>query len=273
MKRVSFFILAIVMVAGCISSSSNNIGGIVIQEFRSDMDIIEVGDEFSMYARIKNVGDVEAKDVDFVLNIDDSLGCEKTCKMVSSMKGVDVENNIDGEIAYCTWKCKAKEEHKGIVYNPRLRIYYKYLSIASKKIMLMSRKELLRMKQGKETISLGEYKHTNSPLMIDIKSKSAVVRKSNMVEIPLTINVRNVGSGTACKENCKNKEEWYRVRIKVEGNGSASGCNKDVYLWDGKEGSVSCTLKVKGSELAEKYINVVAKYGYFIEGETTFKII
>jgi len=207
----------------------------------------------------------------------------------------------------CTWTYKAPPIPKDftMTYTPTARMYYSYKSYISKLITFGSSLELRNLQDKGGSLTADTKSQTSGPIVLDILTKGPIRywQEEKQVTFPLEITISNAGSGMACAypgrnteggENmmwaCKiqsGEEPKNKVKIKIDFGGADSqmklstDCTdfqsgKTISLFQFKSNTFVCDVTAKDLPLIapiQRIINVAAEYEYYIDKETTIKVI
>jgi len=303
--------MALVVSSGCVNQSQEYGDGVKILEFGPDMERVYPGEIVNFRVRFQNVGSVKAENVFAeLLGIDEDwrdegfqqggpwhggekLPNEVECRYTSKGKWItlmppDPLFGTGGEIRTCTWTYKApanlpRDMEK--VYPLTVRVFYDYRTDVVKVLPVLSREELISLKDRGKSIPLGTQSSTHSPIKIDVRAETPIrILDKNSVEFPMVIDIQNVGGGTAClKGECKKAwgGEWNKISLEIKADsgidlGECESFRKKavVDLYKGKHNTIKCYVKVTGveSDVAYKEIRVSAVYSYFVDAESMITV-
>jgi len=280
MKHYLCILAIVLLISGCVSFKGNS-GGVIILDFKPEISEVYSGEDVTFMLRIKNVGDVEAKNVYAeLLGLKEELSPnEEECKKGKGNVLLPSKEGIEGEEQICTWKYKVREKGLGIEYRPKVKVFYNYKTILVQGVNIMERKEMINLKNMGKTLPASPISKTRSPVDISINMETPIIVYKDSVEVPFSIKIRNIGNGLVCldSESC-NEEEWNKLKltIDVDDGMALKNCESsmEVKIRYTKEQTVTCKLivsNVKG--IVQKKIRVVAEYGYVIEGETYIRVL
>jgi hypothetical protein len=304
-KYLIFAIIAVVMVSGCISQSSNgNIisssgNGLEITDFSLDSSEVYGGQSLHPQITLENQGQDDVfKDVTFAMLIAPSdwefvagpsgaLPKEKNKVAVSrNLRAANPTTGASAEFTTLRWTLESPSLDKGDRRSDSMfaKLYYNYNTEAKGKILLYPEAE--RDEPNKKTSS-DSFVTSAGPINLEV----SVIPDPAMAEyvgeyIMLEIVVSKQGDGTpysqgiitqnnfSISENMRNN-----ISISVRPTGETlkimnNSCPTEVHLVDGTA-TIACDLNItKALDTKESIpITIKASYGYTIEKEIDVTII
>jgi hypothetical protein len=311
-KAILILLFSLVLVSGCTSSSVETGNGAVIKEFAPEFTDIYPTEPVKFNLKIKNIGSVEAEGVFAeILGIDNDwydssfttggpwLYDEKLPDQVAcrynqehgDLLPPNEQYGTEGESMTCSWTYRAPDIPAGTntVYDVWARVFYTYSTITIKSITAGSQEEIRKYTDDGRQIPMSTVSTTNSPIQLSLSTLEPVRYWEDTTQIPIMIGISNVGGGTPCKKGrCKDREHfedsWGKVTVKVgltDGMRLLDDCSefesgKELLILPKEENSVVCTLELSelgGEGFEQRMISLNAEYSYFIDAQTSIKIL
>ncbi|QQG40104.1 MAG: hypothetical protein HYS81_01705 [Candidatus Aenigmatarchaeota archaeon] len=306
-KHVLLSILLVVALSGCLGGGqatalSNE--GVVIKAFEADLTALDGGDAFSLFLDAENVGGAEASNVYALLygipmttssgstdSFEIETGEDKPVKLSDSLFAPDSTANLRGDVASKTWDLTAPELPTGVTqpYNPRVRLFYKYSTIATSTVTALTSSEHRRLRERSDAIpDQTQTIVSGGPIGVTINARAPVVIDDFATDrIRLIINVEVLQNGNAFSPGATDfkdkgtvgESELDKVEIKITapGTDAATGeCqavkDKDTLtLRAGTSATYSCALKTD-SFVGRKDIPVRVSLTYHFMTDTSTTI-
>ncbi len=283
-------VLAILLASGCVTGPSGGPTGpgVVITKFEPDFSYMESGQRLILDLEVQNQGGEEATDVVAVLTGIDpdewDLSSSKAEVDLHDLSPGNPEYNTLGETDTAQWELTAPELPQTIeqVYNPRVRVYYHYITTATKPITLVNENELRRLSQSGQSLPTQTGQQSAGPLSIDIITGNQIrVPENRDPSFPITVVLENTGSGIiAPKDSEPNEDYVVRLTIKLpdgldlESDCSGFGSGEDIVLSGGRQRSITCEVDFRHlPDIAEqRTITVLAEYDYYIDRTTSVTV-
>ena len=303
--------IALVVSSGCITQNQKYGNGVKILEFGPDMDKVYPGEIVNFRVKFQNLGSVRAENVFAeLLGLDEDwrdegftqggpwrggekLPNEEECRYTSKGKQIllmppDPVFGTGGEIRTCTWTYRApanlpRDMEK--IYPLTVRVFYDYRTDVVVVLPVLSREELINLKDRDKSIPLSTQSSTHSPIKIEIWTEAPIrIVDGKSVEFPMVIDIQNVGDGTPClRGKCKKTEggEWNKIvlKMKVDSSIDLGECESlknggVVDLYKGKHNTIKCYVRVENvkSDIGYKEIKISAVYSYFVDAESVVTV-
>ena len=303
MKKILILALVTLVIfsSGCISGFELPFGqkqetqvsyGVVVNSFEPDFPEVESGDTAEIYMEIENNGGSKAADVyAYLYNLGD-LQAEVRDHMFGDLEPPDESVNLPGDVDTFTWKITTPELPQGVsqVYTPKVRLMYKYYTIATKTIRLLTKDEYRRLREKNQVPGgAGGTSVTKGPLGITISTREPVIIEGTDDTFKVFININLVGSGSvfdpdttySTPEDLKN-EDFGKLKMKIEAPGasavtgecSALNNYEKEELRRGQTLTYTCELKPESfATMTEIPITVTLYYGYLNDYSTMLKVV
>jgi hypothetical protein len=304
-KMFILAIIAVVMISGCISQSSNgNViasggSGLEISDFSLDKSEVYGGQSLHPQITLENLGQDDVfKDVTFAMLIAPSdwkfiagpsgaLPKEKNKVALSrNLRAANPTTGASSEFTTLRWTIEAPELDKGDERSDSMfaKIYYSYGTESKGKILLYPEAE--RDDPNKKTSS-DSFVTSTGPIDLSV----SVIPDPAMAEyvgeyIMLEIVVTNIGDGTAYSQGIITQNNFSisenqrnNISINVRPAGTTlqvmnNSCPTEAHLVDGTA-TIACDLNItKALDTKESIpITIEAAYGYTIEDEIDVTIL
>lgn len=308
MDRLSYLavLFGILLIStGCIDTSNllggtnenetktTGLQGLAVDKFGAEITDIYPDQSVYLTMQLKNKGEMEARDTQAKLYNIRFGGCP-TCWTIQD---VDPSCNYGSVTWSCPGDLKAGEKsvdlpavprqlrwnlrsprdippHTTIPYEFMSRIYYRYKTIASTQLQVMSAKQY--RKEEIATRKSPKVDNSDGPLRIRVRTKQPVVVHEDNTKVNFCVLVENVGSGTPFS-----KDVSYRnIRLEDEGivdlEFDFSGLNRktreQIKLVSDKQ--VQCEQISVGSVDIKQDVKVTieASYGYYQDTTTSVSV-
>jgi hypothetical protein len=308
---IVFSLFTMILVSGCVIPILDNTyeqksSGLNIIDLEPDFSEVRSGEVATFRLRVRNTGTsivengfaellgadytwkgAEGTDVIGGEVLPDEENCKYTKK---SMVLLPESPGVQAGEAICTWRYIAPYVQKGLYvkYKPKVRVYYNYDSFVQKSITIASKNELKMIQDQGKSLPSGTTEKSNAPVELDLTVNTPIRVYADSVEFPVTISVKNVGGGIICRDSasCKEPERekgWNMLMLKIETPTGISlkDCdeydNKEslLYIVQGSYQNLACKMIVDEvpDNLLQRTIVITAKYGYFVEKETSIEVI
>ncbi len=289
MIRYSLPILLVfvLLVSGCTSIGGGTGPGVVILSFEPDFTSVESNDDVKLYIRVQNQGGMEAENVEAELTGIDPIewGVFVKTKYLGSAGNMippRPEYGTEGETDTTTWDLQAPRLAGTLsqTYNPAVRVYYTYQTVATKPITLVDEDELRRLMQMGKSLPTKETTYTSGPLSVNIVTGKYIKSTDQWGKtFPITISIRNTGPGTVGSKFKTFEQEDYPVDVRItlpNGLGTAGDCQtyQRIDLWRGQEYDLTCNLRItRAPSIAEeRTLEVRLEYDYFVDATTSVTV-
>lgn len=256
--------------------------GVVINSFETVPSEVFSGDKFELFVDVRNLGDVEAKDINPELYTAGG----------ASSQGFSSENTIEslnpptdgseGEKATFTLDMTAPDlDITDETVTPEVRVRYKYSTEARVFIPVLRKEEHRAMVEAGETIpGIQKPKVTKGPLTVGITGPDPALVEEGDKNFTFTVQGKNVGSGTAYQSGGHpdpEREHINEIGIDIEpGDGlNLDDCDEDsVTLRGGDSFQIVCSAEVKNTEQAfqEIPVELTLDYGYRVGKKTSVQV-
>ena len=303
MKKILIlmFVGLVIFSSGCVNlpwgkTSAPTTYGVVVNSFEPDFSEVESGDDVDLYLEIENNGGSKAEDVTaFLYNLGDLNNGQELSDNpyeFGSLEPPDESANLPGDIGTKTWTLTAPELPKGVtqVYSPRVRLFYKYHTIASTDITVLTKSEYKRLKEKNQlpeatpTTSI-----TKGPLSITISAREPVIYESGTREkFDVFITVGLIGQGSVFSPDADysngevSSDELDKIKIKIDTDGATSAstgsCDilnsfQEKTMRRGQSLTYSCELKPNTFTTRTMIpIRVTLYYGYLQDYSTSLTV-
>ncbi len=310
-KSLAFILavpLFVLLVSGC-TGISNPFGGgagvsgagIVIKTFEPSLSSLESNDPVRLHLEVQNMGGVIGSAGAVLMGITpqewDAFG---TDQLIGELLPADEERGTEGGIGTVDWDLLAPDLQRGErrTYEPIARVFYSYETNVRKSITFLSSDEVRRAAQNGDSVTAGVTSVSAGPLDVNVNAGNYVRTKDDTWDqpyFPIEIRITNSGGGQIAGDN-------YPIGIEViepagtvimgdcpgqaqqEWGGNyrylPSGINlpfspRIVYLWDGKETTITCRLKViDPPEFREvRDLQVKLEYIYFQDAKVPINVV
>lgn len=280
-------LIFVLLISGCTSSGAGTGPGVVILSFEPDFTSVETGDDVKLFLRVQNQGGMEAESVEAELTGIDPTewGVFTRTKQLGSagmLISPRPEYGTEGETDTTTWDLESPRIAGTLTqtYNPTVRVYYKYQTVATKPVTLVDEAELRRLIQMGRTLPTKETRYTAGPLSVNIVTGKHIKSTDDWGKtFPITIHIENTGAGAPGSKYKTYEKEDYPVTVNIDlpsGLGTASGCQtyQKIDLWKGKSYDLTCDLRITVAPriAEERTIEVRLEYDYYIDATTTITV-
>jgi hypothetical protein len=298
MKKLPFLflILAIVVLSGCVTgpTAPGAGAGITILSFQAIPTQVASGDNVQLALQIQNQGSSMAKDVKVRLfGIDPSeweVGFTRLEQDIGDMLGA--REGVPGETKTIYWTIQAPSLPVGIsqLYEPIVRIYYRYTTTAVQQISIVSESEFKDLYATGQTLPIKSTVYTQGPLTLSVTNKPVYASENWQRKwFPISVKITNTGNGVLRAEpgwgwapSIGGATLEYPVKVKIEmppglelrGDCADYEWGKWVSLFQNKEYEISCDVYItRTPEVREdKTIKITLEYDYYISTKTQITV-
>jgi len=280
-------LVLVLLISGCTTTTGGTGPGLAILSFEPDFSSVETGDDVRLQLRVQNQGGMQAENVEAELTgIDPSeWGVFIRSQQLGSsgrMIPPRPDYGTEGETDTVTWDLQSPRLAGTLtqVYNPTVRVYYTYQTVASKPVTLVDEAELRRLIQTGRTLPTKATSYTAGPLSVNIITGKYIKSTDEWGKsFPITIHIENTGSGAPGPKFQGFEREDYPVNVRIDlpnGLGTTSGCQtyQKIDLWKGRSYDLTCDIRItKAPRIAEeRTIEVKLEYDYFIDATTSVTV-
>ncbi|MEM5799660.1 MAG: hypothetical protein QXZ43_03270 [Candidatus Aenigmatarchaeota archaeon] len=274
-KFVVFSLLFVVLLlSGCTQKPpGGSTNGIIIESFGPVVSQLEPGDKTDIIAVLKNVGGIEATNINVELYGLKDWGPQLVIEPPKNMMPGDSVRKIEPETAEVVWVVTAPKYKTGIENQEfEMRVYYTYSTKALATIKVASDKYIKSFPPSEQQAKIQDLgvkidKPTDGPISVSISAPSKVIRDgSNTVRV--TIDIQNVGSG-----NLDNYELPVRISSPIAGVQCSTPAK--VKLLQGKSKQIRCSLNVdldKGWENIPIQVEL-DNYKYWVSATSSISVL
>ena len=268
------FVIAAVVLAGCVGQPGtvgSGTAGVIITSFSPELPEIESGSKVLFLTTVKNVGDLEAKNVKLeVLGLEEWTGT--TTKDISSLKPADPQRGLEGEESLQDFELTAPTKQVGVTYTPAVRVTYNYESRPTIQFAFPTREAV----RGTPQQSTATVTQTGGPFVVSVRGNLPII-SSEKKEATVQIEVQNVGGGRAAKGSGTADVDFIRLSIASQ-SGATFACTPtgDVRLVGGKSRLISCKItftNVPTAGTATATLDLKLEYAYFVETAASVTVL
>ncbi len=288
-------IAVVVAASGCTNTGSTVSFGpgvsIVTWEPELKNQDYNSGDRVKLLLKVKNLGEMDAKDVRAkVYGIDLSSwgGTWSDEEDLGDLKAANEQYGTEGESRTKNWILEAPDLPKGtdVVYEPKVRVSYDYRTVATKPVTIVDREELRNLINQGKSIPSESTKYTAGPLSVEISTGNFIKTGGRDPYMPIHISIKNSGNGIVSSEGYGGfgwgGEYDYPVEVSVKlpdsmsitGGEDCDSSGKTVEMWGGKEAEITCEVSVMDVDISQKdVIEVDVDYRYQVDATTRVRVI
>lgn len=287
-------LVLVVSVSGCIQvgeEEETKFGnGLIIDSFEAFPSSLFSGESYSVSAEVVNKGGRDANNILFYLfNVNQDTDIKTTSKLEPPTE------NVPGEVASKVWdSVNAPSVEEGITeeVEPRVRVYYKYSTLATTSMPVLSRTEWKRMLREDENMpSPKSTTVTHGPLSVDINARSPITVQSDETEsFRISVTGNNIGSGTPYLRDSHpegsgdipiSTENVNRISLQIDSGSDVvkgSGCldgSQEVRVRKGNTFRYDCEITVKEGAVqtsADVPLTVKLRYGYLVDDSASVDV-
>jgi hypothetical protein len=282
-------LVTIMLISGCTGPGPGGGGsqGVVIVEWVPDFAVVDSYDQFQILLKIKNLGGVEARDVEATLFgvTPSEWGVFDERIDMGNLLPADPRYGTEGAEEVAILVLEAPEFPQGTLNerHPSVRVAYEYSTIATKTITIVGESELRALELQGGTLPTSQTEVTAGPIGVAITVGNLIKASqsgSRNTEFPLTITLTNVGGGRI-QEKTPFPEDPLQFVAAIDlrlpsGLRFTDECQTmdRVTFWRGQEAEVSCNVEILDSSLIaeEKTLNIELGYEYLIDAITTISV-
>ncbi len=285
----------VILASGCTNIGLGGEGvsgnGIVITNFEPTLSNIQSDDEVVLHLEVQNTGDAIGMAAAELIGIyTQDWNVFNTEQLIGELLPADEEAGTEGQLGTLYWRLRAPELQRGEkrTYEPIARMFYSYETRIIKPITFLTSEELRRAVQNGEALPSEPAVVSAGPLSVDVRTGEFVRTKDDWEQsyFPIEIRIQNTGGGLIAGENypigievinppgtifrgdCPrmSQTEWMTFDSQLLPAGLTRPISpKAIYLWDGKETTVTCELKVVNPPQyrESRELKVVLKYIYY----------
>ena len=241
--------------------------GLTILYFGPDVEYPVSGQSINLEARIKNVGDAVAKNVEGEIYLL-SWGSTSIAKG-ADLNPPDPEVGREGEEDRLTWRVKAPNVTKTQTYDAGVHVRYDYTTTTVATIYAFSRTEYRKRMERREPIpKVKNIVNSNSPVHVDVRIQN--ILKTGSTDVPITLVFKNVGGGNV--EYNAHTKHYIIKRATVKIGDTTKECS-NITMKGGREGY--CTVRVDVPSTSDEVklpIEITTSYQYEISAETKISV-
>jgi hypothetical protein len=300
-------IVGILVVSGCTGIPDFGGGGgvsgngIVITKFEPSLSSIESNDDVRLHLEVQNRGGVMGTAAAVLMGISpmdwDAFNTEY---FIGELLPADEERGTEGGRGTVDWDLMAPDLQRGerAPYYPMTRVFYSYQTNVRKPLTFLTSDEVRRAAQNGEALPAGATSVSAGPLDVTVNAGDFVRTKEGSWEqpyFPVEIKITNVGGGQIAGDNypigvefippegtmvmgdCPGdaQTEWIADYRNVPSGLTVPSSPNVIYLWDGKETTVTCRLQVVNPPniREQREIKLVLSYIYFQDAKTTINVV
>jgi hypothetical protein len=280
-------LILILLVSGCTTAGGGTGPGIAILAFEPDFSSVESNDDVKLYLRVQNQGGMEAENVEAELTGIDPTewGVFVKTKFLGSagtMIPPRADYGTEGETDTATWEHQAPNLAGTLTqtYNPSVRVYYTYQTVATLPVTLVDEDELRRLIQMGQSLPTRDTVYTAGPLSVNIITGKYIKSTDDWGRtFPITIHIANIGPGSPGSKLKGFDQEDYPVDVRINlpnGLGTAGDCQtyQRIDLWKGRYYDLTCDLRItRAPSIAEeRTIEVRLEYDYHLDASTAVTV-
>ncbi len=299
--------LAVLLVSGCVDVPGLGGGagvsgnGIVITKFEPSLSSLESNDPVRLHLEVQNRGDVIGEAAAVLMGIDSQAwGSYNTEQYIGELLNADEERGTEGGIGTVDWDLMAPDLQRGEKrpYTAIARVFYSYETSVVKTITFLTSDEVRRAAQSGESVAAGPTVVSAGPLSVTVNAGEYVRTKDDSWDqpyFPVEIKITNTGGGQIAGDNypigiefteptgtmimgdCPGQaqSEWSAFYRNIPGGLSLPFSSNVVYLWDGKETTITCRLKVVDPPAfkVDKDLRIKLSYLYYQDAKTTINVV
>ena len=308
-KKFEFLLLLCVIatVSGCVTGPSDGIAGgpgLVVEKFKTSLDIIESGVPVALRLEVRNRGEYNGA---FgtgsharaeIMQID-PVEWGVTPSPVIDMRNIlapDIESQTQGGLGIVDWQLIAPILERGQRQDYRIdaRVYYAYKTTATKPVQFVTSDELRRMIQAGETLVSDPIIQTAGPLTVTVNAGQVVkTREWANARFQLQMRIDKTGGGYIMGDNypiaievtypqwvmpvegyCPPQALWATPVYNDIPPGLVPPTGTFIYMWDGKSTDVTCEFEIVQPPASKTKGNfeVILKYIYSIDATTQITV-
>lgn len=286
-ELVLFLLVGAVFLSGCIGQGGPSGGsagnGVIIQSFSPDLSSIEGGGEVGLTLTIKNIGGMDAIDLQASLLGINWVGSSNT-QTLERLSKADPTTGAQGEDYTFDWSVTTPESKSSdITYDIGARVTYSYSTVSETQLRIATRAYYKTITQpgSKQTKIFGIVKTmtTSGPFAVTVSSRVPYVESGDK---PFRVQfvLQNAGSGrTYADDIATNLDKVKKINVTLDTEDITDSCfqsgtNANVKLSGGKGKTFYCDISVPGiTNYIEKVITVNITYDYFVDSTTSVTVL
>ena len=297
--------VAVLLASGCTNfdlggGTGVSGAGIVITKFEPSLPNLESNDEVLLHLEVQNTGDVIGEAAAVLMGITaEEWDTYATNYDIGELLPADPERGTNGGIGSVDWDLLAPDLQKGErrTYTPIARVFYSYEQTVTKPITFLTSDEARRAAQSGDTPAAGATSVSAGPLTVSVNAGQYVRTKDtwDYPYFPIEIKISNTGggqiagdnypigieitepSGTVIMGDCPGRAqtEWMADYSRVPSSVPTPYSPRVIYVWDGKETTVTCRLQVNDPPefREERDLRIKLNYIYFQDAKTTINVV
>jgi hypothetical protein len=293
-------ILAVVLISGCTTGGTGGARGpgVVILNWEADYTSVESGDDVQLRLRMQNQGGEQADNVRALITMLTFGGDEWMLRQGQSAQILLPEGYLlppnprygtEGETADYIWYLAAPLLPEGITqtYTAGIRVFYDYLTTATKPITVVNDNELRHLMDTGLSLPTQPSQHSGGPISVNVVTGKYIKVGDYGHEFPITIHIENTGGGipywgaqqTMTYGILENEEYWVRLAIDLPPGLTFVTCQEysggmGVQLWKGRNADITCKLAIPTPPpvAQEGTIKVYIDYSYAIDRSTSITV-
>lgn len=295
-------IVAVVLVSGCTGGGSGIATGpgITILNWEPDYSSVESGDDVQLRLQIQNQGGERAENVRALLTVLTFGGNEWLLRGTSGSPEVMLEDYMlppnprygtEGEKKDYIWYLTAPQLPEGLTqtYTPGVRVFYDYVTTATKPITIVNDNELRHLEDTGGSLPSQPSQYSGGPLAVTVTTGAHIKVGDYGHSFPITIHIENTGGGIpywGAQQSMLygiSEDEEYMVRLGIqlppgvifETCQEYSGTvGQAVQLWKGRSADISCKLAIPSPPpvAQEGTVTLFVYYSYAIDRSTSITV-
>ena len=266
--------------------------GVIVTSFEPDFPEVESGDNTELYLEIGNNGGSKATGVyAYLYNLGD-LVADSDDHMFDDLEPPDETVNLPGDVDSYTWTIEVPEMSQGVsqTYSPKIRLMYKYYTIANTKMTLLTKDEYRRLREKNQIPSQSSYTRvTKGPIGVTISTREPVIIEEDDDTFKVFVTINTIGSGSVFDPDVDyespadlSNNDLGKLKMKIEAPGTSAVTGEcdalDNYqpksLRRGQTLTYTCELNPDSfATMTEIPIKVTLYYGYLSDFSTSIKVI
>lgn len=273
-----FLVFLGIFLAGCtkqpITPTSD---GVIITSLSLDLDRIGTGSRVNIILVAENVGEAAGRNIIAELvGLDDWTIKEREHRSNVILSPADLELNAKGGEDFVEWETTTPSfKGSNQKYDFSAKLYYSYETLST--ILLQSVnldyfRTLNPQQQAQVNPGIFFTSTKNGPLVISAKSPAFFPGQTK--ELPVEIEIKNVGSGRAFEGGEKpDRNTVDKIIVNVKGAVCEKGSEK-IKLANSKTGRLVCKLDVSNVESFKIFpIEITITYRYFVEKTSSVTVL
>ncbi|OYT42701.1 MAG: hypothetical protein B6U88_02920 [Candidatus Aenigmarchaeota archaeon ex4484_56] len=247
--------------------------GLIIESFGPNVEYPVPDQSVDIEARIKNVGDAVAENIDGELYLL-SWTSSKT-NNCGSLSQPDPEIGREGAECTISWRVETPEVvDKTEDYEVGAHIFYDYMTTTVATVYAFSQDEYIkRMERGETIPTVRDIRNSNGPIHVDVRVQKVLrIPDTGTSNVPITLVFKNVGGGNP--EYNAADHHYVLESATVDVLGSKVSCDSPIVMRGGNEGTCTVNIDLSSQSTGELKIpiTVTTKYRYEISKETKITV-